>query len=93
MKRFVRYVLLMTIIVVILPLIIVRGCSTVIEDIVPEEKEDMTLKVYIKDRDEVEEMILEEYLKGVVAAEMPADFELEALRHRLLLPVPMYTEE
>ncbi|WP_265445335.1 stage II sporulation protein D [Acetivibrio straminisolvens] len=80
MKRFVRYVLLMTIIVVILPLIIVRGCSTVIEDIVPEEKEDMTLKVYIKDRDEVEEMILEEYLKGVVAAEMPADFELEALK-------------
>ncbi|HHV30161.1 stage II sporulation protein D [Acetivibrio mesophilus] len=80
MKRFVRYVLLMTIIVVILPLIIVRGCSTVIEDIVPEEKEDMKLKVYIKGQDEVEEMSLEEYLMGVVAAEMPADFELEALK-------------
>jgi len=80
MKRFVRYVLLMTIIVVILPLIIVKGCSTVIEDIVPEEKEDLTLKVYIKDADEVQEMSLEEYLKGVVAAEMPADFELEALK-------------
>jgi len=38
-------------------------------------------------------MSLEEYLKGVVAAEMPADFELELSRHRLLLPVPMHTEE
>lgn len=70
----------MTIIVVILPLIIVRGCSTVIEDIVPEKKEDIKLKVYIKQLDGVEEMSLEEYLMGVVAAEMPADFELEALK-------------
>jgi len=28
----------MTIIVVVLPMVIVKGCSTVIEDIVPEEK-------------------------------------------------------
>jgi len=80
MKRFVRYVLIMTIIVVVLPMVIVKGCSTVIEDIVPEEKEDVKIRVYVKDKGEVEEMSLEEYLKGVVAAEMPADFELEALK-------------
>jgi len=61
-------------------MVIVKGCSTVIEDIVPEEKEDVKIRVYVKDKGEVEEMSLEEYLKGVVAAEMPADFELEALK-------------
>lgn len=71
----------MTLIIVILPLIIVRGCSTVIEDIVvPEEKESIKIKVYIKSEDTVKEMLLEEYLTGVVAAEMPAEFELEALK-------------
>jgi stage II sporulation protein D len=28
----------------------------------------------------IQEMLLEEYLKGVIAAEMPADFEMEALK-------------
>ena len=40
----------------------------------------VTLKVYIKDEDKIKEIELEEYIKGVVAAEMPANFELEALK-------------
>lgn len=80
MKRLFSYVVLMIIIVVVIPLIIVRGCSTVIEDMVPEDKEGIKLKVYIKNQDIVKEMPLEEYLTSVVAAEMPAEFELEALK-------------
>jgi stage II sporulation protein D len=96
MKKLLGYFLLMIMIIVILPLIIVRGCSTVITDIVPEDdkreeqkqeqKKEQTqagkikLKVYIKDKGTVEEMPLEEYIKGVVAAEMPVDFEPEALK-------------
>ncbi len=42
--------------------------------------EDVPIKVYLHEQDKVVEMKLEEYLKGVVAAEMPAEFELEALK-------------
>lgn len=42
--------------------------------------EDVPIKVYLHEHDQVVEMKLEEYLKGVVAAEMPAEFELEALK-------------
>lgn len=38
------------------------------------------ISVYIKDRDEIQYMKREEYLKGVVSAEMPAEFEIEALK-------------
>lgn len=38
------------------------------------------IKVWREDTGQVETMELEEYLKGVVAAEMPASFELEALK-------------
>ena len=41
---------------------------------------ESNITVYIKDKDEVVEMDLEEYVKGVVAAEMPLNFELEALK-------------
>ena len=41
---------------------------------------ERSLTVYIKDEDRVEEMQESQYLKEVVAAEMPADFEFEALK-------------
>jgi len=42
--------------------------------------EDISIRVYIAAEDRIAEMNLEEYLKGVVAAEMPAEFEEEALK-------------
>lgn len=42
--------------------------------------EDITIKVYMHEIDQVVAMNLEDYIKGVVAAEMPAEFELEALK-------------
>lgn len=41
---------------------------------------DPRVKVYIKEKKEVVEIPLEEYVKGVVAAEMPAAFSMEALK-------------
>jgi len=97
MKKFIGYVLLMTMVIVVLPLIIVRGCSTVAEELIPlddnqpppeeiEEKDEVLydevlyLDVYIANKDKIKKMPLEEYLIGVVAAEMAVDFEIEALK-------------
>lgn len=45
-----------------------------------EETKEETIKVYDSDLKEILEMNLEDYILGVVAAEMPASFELEALK-------------
>ena len=39
-----------------------------------------TVSVYFKNEDKVETVLLEEYIPGVIAAEMPASFPLEALK-------------
>ena len=39
-----------------------------------------SIRVYNPYKDEVDEMDLELYVKGVVAAEMPAEFHIEALK-------------
>lgn len=46
----------------------------------PTKQVQKTVKVYFKDEEETREMDFEEYIKGVVAAEMPANFEIEALK-------------
>lgn len=46
----------------------------------PTPEAEDTLRVYIKEEDRVQEMSKSQYLKEVVSAEMPADFELEALK-------------
>ena len=42
--------------------------------------EDVPIHVFIPELNKIVEMNLEDYVKGVVAAEMPAEFELEALK-------------
>lgn len=85
MKKFFYYTSVMVLIVILLPAIIVRSCSPepappqkppVAE--IPEKVFEIT--VYNKDTGSSETMDLEEYIKGVVVAEMPADFDLEALK-------------
>lgn len=41
---------------------------------------DPTIKIYITKKNKIVEMNLEEYIKGVVAAEMPVGFDMEALK-------------
>jgi len=83
MRKIIYYILIMIIVMIVLPMIIVGGGNTVIEDIKPKqkaEKDDIKIKVYIKEQDKVEEIPLEDYVKEVVAAEMPVEFEIEALK-------------
>lgn len=45
-----------------------------------DKLESQSVSVYVADEEKVEDMDINEYLKCVVAAEMPADFEEEALK-------------
>ena len=43
-----------------------------------------TVKVFFPDEGEIREMLLEEYILGVVAGEMPASYGLEALKAQVV---------
>lgn len=77
MRKVIGIILAVVLITLIVPLItyIKNGKY---EKPAPETEE--VLKVYIKDEDRVVEMSKSQYLKEVVSAEMPADFEFEALK-------------
>ena len=67
--------------VIVIPSIIVKGCSPNIHT--PTPKQDPTnysVNVFMATSNEISTMDLEEYIKGVVAAEMPASFGIEALK-------------
>lgn len=49
-----------------------------------EQELDVTVSVYRTSKQTIEEIPLEEYVKGVLAAEMPVTFELEALKAQAL---------
>lgn len=52
-----------------------------IEDLIPQgERKDSALMLRVLSGDEIVEMSMERFLIGVVAAEMPASFEIEALK-------------
>jgi stage II sporulation protein D len=83
MKKLLIYPLLMTVIIIVLPFIIVRGCvfeySSNVENRIITDT-GIKINVYLVDESEIREMDLEEYVAGVVTAEMPALFEPEALK-------------
>lgn len=83
MKRLIYYAGMMVVVVILVPMAIVRGCERPPKT-EPPEKITVTvghkISVYNKAFNKTEIMDLEEYLKGVVAAEMPADFDMEALK-------------
>ena len=85
MRKFGYYLLITILITVILPLVLVKGCTnkngaTNSKEEVRLIRSEAKLKVYIYEQNKTVEMMMEDYLKGVVAAEMPAEFELEALK-------------
>jgi stage II sporulation protein D len=53
-------------------------------DIEPSNELDLDIAVYRSQQDEIEEVQLEAYIAGVVASEMPAEFEMEALKAQAL---------
>ncbi|NJD03447.1 MAG: stage II sporulation protein D [Ruminiclostridium sp.] len=82
MKKLLLYVGVILAVVILLPLLIVKGCNYTVEE--PSESPDLLIEekilVYDHSSRTVKNMDLEEYLKEVVAAEMPADFDIEALK-------------
>lgn len=81
MKKVAAYILVMIFAVIVIPLIIVKGCNFSRKALIlDEDSGDITVRVYIAEENRIVNMDLEEYIKGVVAAEMPAEFEPEALK-------------
>lgn len=85
MKRVLLGILLFMIIVFVLPLLVLKGCQK--EE--PETKniEDFSsvkISVFNVEKNQLQEMDLEEYVLGVVAAEMPSSFDIEALKAQAL---------
>lgn len=82
MKRILSMLLVIVIIVVLIPLLtlVILGGFYLTHMESGQEEISSTIQVYNKAEDKVVEMDTTEYLKSVVAAEMPADFEQEALK-------------
>ncbi len=82
MKQIGYIILFLMFVIIFIPFILVRGCSTNHIEIDDEESYEKIhkIKVYIAQEEKVVEMTFNEYLKGVVAAEMPASFHIEALK-------------
>jgi stage II sporulation protein D len=83
MKKLMVYAIIMTAVIVVLPIIIVKSCGPA-----PKKEEGpgkeapfaLNITVFDAKNKKTMEMDIEEYIKSAVAAEMPAEFELEALK-------------
>ena len=77
-------IVLVIVVVIVIPTLIVGGINKI--DTISDKSgqslkgEDVFIKVYMHEQGNIVEMHLENYIAGVVAAEMPAEFELEALK-------------
>ncbi|MBM7870560.1 stage II sporulation protein D [Clostridium pascui] len=91
-KRFLIFILASIVFIVILSLPLAKGGNKLSQDklnnnITYNMKPDniviikeIKVKVYRDKTKKIEEMSLEDYIKGVVASEMPAEFHIEALK-------------
>lgn len=80
MKRVSLFLFVVAVVILAIPLFIVKSCSREEVRSPSEKKAEMKIKAYLDEEKKVVEMPFEEYIKGVVAAEMPASFEMEALK-------------
>lgn len=91
MKRYIIYLLLFLTLCFLIPILFTKSFKKAQETNIPQNEEVIpkvtydykkykTVKLYHKKTKKVEELSLDEYLYGVVSAEMPASFEEEALK-------------
>ena len=74
--------------VVVVPTLLVRGCSPgwpADRRVRPSASGDIRLKLYLPAERKLVDADLEEYTKGVIAAEMPSSFEAESLKAQAVL--------
>ncbi len=79
MKLIIYYALTIVVVIILIPLIIVKGCGGVKKEIL-DEKKGYRVNVYFHKSKEIKEVAFEDYIRGVVAAEMPASYGIEALK-------------
>ena len=80
MKKILLTLLIIFISLTIIPFLIVINFSDYSKQAEKDASLPDTVSVYVKDEDKVYEMNLNQYLKEVVAAEMPGEFHQEALK-------------
>ncbi len=74
------------VVIIIIPAVIGKGCERK-EQLTPRPENlepEQVIKVYVTEEKKIKKMLLETYIEGVVAAEMPASFELEALKSQAI---------
>lgn len=85
MKRTLIGLLLFVFVIFTLPLLILKGCG---KDVPKTDDfanvDSMKIAVFNVEKNELEEMNLEEYIMGVLAGEMPSSFNIEALKAQAL---------
>ena len=73
-RKIILFILCIFIILILIPLFLIKG-------VIPGRKEQvLLLNIYDHKRDEIITIELEDYLRGVLAAEMPALYHQEALK-------------
>jgi len=76
----------MILIIIVVPAGVVRGCKPIRpqspgeSERIKQAADSETISLYINSTGKIEHLLLEEYVKGVVAAEMPASFNIEAIK-------------
>lgn len=89
MRRLFMYVILLILMFFLVPILLTKKFDKVKEVVANEEKQEEaeyvyksygTIKLLHKTTGQIEELPIDEYLLGVVSAEMPASYEQEALK-------------
>lgn len=87
MRRTLVGILMLILVIFILPLLVLKGCSGERPNKKINEFEgtgSISVKVFNTATGKLQEMNLEEYILGVVAGEMPSEFHIEALKAQAL---------
>ncbi|MBF8983772.1 stage II sporulation protein D [Lutibacter sp. B2] len=66
--------------IILIPILLIQSCDIQKEPTKKIVESNKTVRVYINKTREIEKIDLEEYIKGVVSSEMPAAFNIEALK-------------
>ena len=89
MRRLFMYVILLILMIFLVPILLTKKFDKVKEVVANEEKQEEaeyvyksygTIKLLHSATGQIEELPMDEYLLGVVSAEMPASYEQEALK-------------
>lgn len=82
MKGILSIIIGIILITIILPMVLIYSCDIALPDIEKGKQitEELMIRVYLKEAKRIGEIELEEYVKGVIAGEMPAAFEMDALK-------------